>query len=121
MIYTTERKTAEVKTNEIIAIVEKSEVDYCIRQTPYKVFIQLRKKFLNDYSSISVTNSASPSFSSIPSSERQTNFSLPHENNIDKNDQFEEMKKELVESKQIIVKLKDDIEVGKSSVDKLKS
>ena len=54
LIFTTERQLAQHKIDEIKVCVEKSQVDYLFVETPFKISIQLRKKFLTDKSPKSI-------------------------------------------------------------------
>jgi len=50
MIITTERQSAEEKISFIKEAIKNSKVDYLLSESPYTVSIQLKKKFLKDFS-----------------------------------------------------------------------
>ena len=96
MSFTTERQIAEKKVDEFKMIIEKSQLDYSMFQTPYKVSFQVRKRFICDNSPKSAliaqdsspkesTNSTfmysltSPSYKRVNSSFTQSPINVNHD------------------------------------------
>ena len=95
MIVTTERIRAEEHTNKIKNILQQSQLNFCLRETPYSVELKVRKKFLVDYSN--------PQCDSIPTSLDSSKVC------VQVNDELFNLRKELEEKNLILKSCEEEI------------
>ena len=99
----TERREADFEVDKIKNLVKESSIDYFIEESPFSLRLNIRKKYLRDFSSVS-RNCALPS--TQPSTEFYQPSKIELENTTQENDL---LKVDISEKDTLILQLRSDL------------